>query len=272
MAILVGPIGIGVMSQLGGISAIVFSVIPLGTVGITKYLSQYFEDDRKEDIRALIKYVVVWNFPILLTAMILIVVFSENISKFLFNDAHNSYLVVIFGLSLFFGLLSSIVEIVLKSVRKVSLYVKYTIISALLTLLISIPAIYFLNLTGAVLTFGFTFCFSFLVGFLLLKKNNLIPIGAKMKKTEKKVKSDILKIGLASTIMLVIQQVTLIYIKSTIAAKFGLSEVGIYQSVFSISTNYFGLFFGIIGIYCIPKLSTLKENSETILELSLIHI
>ncbi|KXK45383.1 MAG: hypothetical protein UZ05_CHB002002497 [Chlorobi bacterium OLB5] len=68
--------------------------------------------------------------------------------------------------------------------------------------------------------------------------------------------------------MLTLQQISLLFIKSYIVDNVGLYSVGIFQSVLSISNNYLALFFSVIATYSLPKLSTLDNNKDKIIEIN----
>jgi O-antigen/teichoic acid export membrane protein len=69
-------------------------------------------------------------------------------------------------------------------------------------------------------------------------------------------------------IILAIQNISYLYIRKVILLEYSISTVGIYQSAFSISTNYFGLFFAIISTYSLPKLSGIKDPNMIVLEIN----
>ncbi len=147
-------------------------------------------------------------------------------------------------------------------------YVLFLVLSSFTNVLVNVPLIYFFGLYGAILSFVLLSLINTTIGIFILKRIKLIPNLKKTKKVDRNVISDIYKVGLGSVLAMVMHQLTFIIVRSNIASELGLGSVGIFQSVYAISVNYFGIFFVLLATYSIPKFSTFKTNHENNQELN----
>jgi O-antigen/teichoic acid export membrane protein len=237
-------------------------------MGYSRYISEFKSLEHKNKINSLVRNLVLTNIPIAITISVIILLFYENISSIVFSTSIGFIYFLLFALSIPLGLFSSIIDIYLKSIKIVKQYSNYIIYSSLISLVFTIPLLLIYNLKGALIAMSATFFISLSVGVLLMKKNKVMPKFKIREKIEKSIISSIYKIGFASMIMLILQQGSFLVIRTIIANKFGLEQVGIFQSAYSISNNYFGLFFTVIATYSLPKLAGIKDINVIILEIN----
>jgi len=263
LALVVGTVGMGVISQLANTSALVFSFLPVGNLGLLRYISEFYEKRRMREINYLMRFFFLQNLFFIVIVGLLLALYSREISKLVFSNDIFSYAILIFSVSLPFALAGSFVDIYLRGLRTIKQYVEYNVFSSLLMLAMYIGLPIAFGLEGAVVAFSLYGLISTLVGIRVVKGLRLFPSFSATSKVEKDVVKNIYKIGIASMIMAIGQQFTFLSSKSVVAYELGLHEVGLYQSVFAVSNNYFGLFFTIVGAYSIPKLSSIKDFSGT---------
>jgi len=237
-------------------------------MGFTKFLSEYHSENKSDKVSYLVKKFFKHNFIISLLISLSIAIFSIPLSKIFFSNDNYWSLLILFSISIPFTLVSSIIETYFRAIREINIYVKYSIICALFSLAIAIPAMLYFEIKGVVFVLTVSSLISIFIGFLFLKRKGILPNFRILSKVENSVFRDIYKIGIGMMLMMAIQQLSFLFIRTIIAKKLGINEVGIFQSVYSISNNYFGLFFVIIAAYSIPKLSILKTNALIIEELN----
>jgi len=165
-------------------------------------------------------------------------------------------------------MLFNYIDAYFKGLRRINKYVLFIAISSFINILVNVPLIYFLGIYGAVLSFVFLSILNTSIGIMILKRIKLIPNLKKTIKVERNVISNIYKVGLGSVLALVMQQLTFLFVRSNIAGELSLASVGIFQSVYAISINYFGIFFVLLATYSIPKFSTFKTKHENNQELN----
>lgn len=268
LAIIVGPIGLGIFSQINNLSAIAYSILPIGSIGLVRYISSYYEDKRIEEISYFIKYFFVRNILFSILISLVIIIFRDFISNLLFSNSDFSNLLILFSLFIPLNLITSFIDIYLRGIRKINVYVVFMTINSIVTILCTLPLIYFWGIDGAVLALVISIIISILNGYVILKKNNLLLNFKIRNVVDKSVLSNIYKLGIITLISMAVQNFTILAIKSIIARKLGLKDVGIFQCVYSISVSYFGIFFALMGTYSIPKISSFKTLREINIELN----
>lgn len=268
IAVIAGPSGLGVFSQFLNLAALTSSLLPVGSLGLVNYVSKYYVDSRLDEINAILKYFIMRNlvFSFILTVIFLFL--SNQISFFLFASDEHSFLVLIFAFSIPFSLVLNFVDIYFKGIRKLNNYVIFLTVNSIISIILIFPLIYYWGLNGAVLSLVVSTVFNLLLGYYILKRNNLIHRSKVRHIVDKSVIRNICLLGFGSIVTMVAQQITLLAIKSKIALSLGLDSVGEFQCVYSISASYFGIFFSLIATYSIPKVSALKDTMEIIDELN----
>jgi len=266
IAVLLGANGVGIYSQILNVSNLIVVLIPIGSVGITRFLSDFYEEGKIHQINYLLRRILAINIPLVLIIGSVFIIFSRTISELLYSNNEYWILILIFSISVPLGLFNVLIDIYLKSVRKISLYVRFVSINAIVSLILFIPLILIFKIEGVIASFFFTYLVGILVGYLILKRNSILPHLKIFEKLEPGVLKSVYKTGLIMVIIYIIQQLSNIVIRSLIANTLSILELGIYQSVYAISNNYFALFFTIMYTYSFPKFSTFKSSSEIIKE------
>ncbi len=262
LAVIIGPLGIGIYSTLLNIINLFTSGLPLGTIGLNKYISEFYESGKTLEINYLLRKFILWNLYLTFPIVAAIIFFSGWISNFLFSDPSYSLLVILMACSFPLSILTGFFDIYLRGIRKINNYVLFVALNSLLSIIIFVPLQIFFKLNGVFIAIIVTGIISVINGLIILKKTNLLPNLFNFKIVTRPVVVNIVKFGFASILILTAQQLSLLGIRLFIISKYSIVESGIFQSVFSISNNYFGLFFSIVGAYALPKLSSFGENFE----------
>lgn len=239
--------------------------IPLG---LTKYISENIQDDTH------IVNVIFLNSLKILTASslifsLLIIIFSGYISGLIFDDGKYYYFIIFLALSIPFSTFSGFLEAYLRGLRNINLLTKLLISSAVVGFVFTLIMVFLFQLDGAVIGALFNTLLSGTIYFIVMKKQSLIPKLKIFTKFNKKIINNIVKIGLASLIVGSISQLVLLLIRTITINNMGVFGNGIYQSVLTISLNYFGFIFVSLNTYSFPKVSSLKLNNEIVEEINL---
>ncbi|MEO8208915.1 MAG: oligosaccharide flippase family protein [bacterium] len=268
LAIISGPFGLGIYSQLASILGLITVFLPIGGMGITRSLSFYFSTDDYSKAKYIIRYFLIRNSIASIFFSVIIIFFSAPISQFIYTDSSYSYLIVLLALTIPFSLFLNFIDIFLKSLRNINNYVKYLIISSLISIIITCPLIIFFGITGAVAAIIIQGLINTIMGMYLIYKKKLFPKNIISEEIEKKEITGVYKVGLGVLIVLIVQNLSFLLIKTEIAFDLGVAEVGMFQSIYSISFSYLGIFFTALSIYSMPKFSTFKLKSENNTEIN----
>lgn len=265
LALLLGPLGVGVFSLIQNTSNLLLSILPIGSVGFTKYVSEYYSEEKIEKVNYLFRKLLSQNVLFISIVSAIIVFSPEFLSRLIYSNEEYWKYIIILSILLPLGLFSNFLEGYMKAIRLIGKFVKVSILNSIVSILIFIPLIFFYQLYGALFASAFSFATNIMLCVFILKKHNALPNFRKIEKVEKDVFAKIYSMGLAMLIMVFMQQVTILFIRTLIIGKYGIDNLGVYQSIYSISTNYFGLFFATVISYAIPKLSSYK-NTEFVID------
>ncbi len=268
LAVMLGTAGIGIYSLLMNVSSLLFVVTPFGSNGFTKYVAEYHANNKIREVNFIVRTIFFHNFPVILLLSVVLISAPQLFSKLLLSSESYWNLLLIFSFALPLGFISNLIDLYLRAIRSINLYVKTTVINIFISLLIFVPLVMLWGIRGAVITIGLSYVISIVVNYTFMKKYGVFPRFNETSSVDKSVLRKIYGMGFAMFVMLIVQQLTFLYIRTSIVNSLGIEQLGIYQSVFSISTNYFGLFFTIITNYAIPRLSSFGNNEQIIDEIN----
>jgi len=263
-AIILGVAGIGILSQFINFINLLIFLLPLGLpLGLTKILSEkgYTNDEMKKLLSD--------SFVLLgascIVFILILTIFAKYFSFLLLDTyIYDSYIILIafFVPSIIFY---HYFEAYLKSLKNINLIVKISNLSGISTIIVSIPLIIYFKMYGAIACSILNFTFYIFYSYIFLKKELLFPKIHLKFKFNKNFKT-VFKIGLVFLLGGIISQLTLLCIRKINIYYFGLYGNGLYQSVISISSNYFIFIFAGMTTYVFPRLAAAKNNSEIISE------
>lgn len=270
-ALLLGTVGIGVTSQLINYTTFLVFVSSIGLpLGITKYISEWESNKNKDDITEVIGKSIKIMLIFSIISICSTIYFSTELSLLLFDsDSYALYLLII-TFSIPSTLCFSILESLIRGLKKFNLYVKITIIISILNLIITVCLVYYFNIMGFVLSMILTSIVNFVLYFIYALKLKLIVPKSILNfdfSFSKPLKL-VLKLGFVSLFVGAFEQITNLLIRSLIINNFNIEINGIYQCVAGISNNYFVIFYMSLGTYILPKLSGMKLNTEFNAELN----
>jgi PST family polysaccharide transporter len=264
-AIILGTVGIGIASQLLSFSSLIFTLGAAGiSLGLTKYVSEWEKEGNWSEIRDTMAKFLVFSFSLGLIFLFLTIMFSRQISTMLLDsDSYTSFLILT-AVSFPFAAATTIFDASIRGLKEFSKYVKISVITSLVSLGISVFAVIEWGLPGLPLSIVIPSVITLALFMYLFWKNNYFSL-KDLRLFNFQISDSlkmILKIGAASLFDLVLHQVTLIIIRSTLIRHLGISANGIYQVVFAISNNYLNLLLMSLFVYVLPILSEMKEIDE----------
>jgi enterobacterial common antigen flippase len=268
LAILLGTVGLGILSQFYNLTGLLFTIIPIGTMGLLKYFSEYVSENKTEQINYLLRFFILLNLPIVLIISLGLIFFSDTISILLFSDSSYSKIILLYTFAIPIGLFGSLMDTYLKSLRNIKYFVLYGILNSVFGFAIFLPLLILYEYQGAIVSISFSSIIGIIIALLLSKRIGKFPRLNKVKKVDKRIIISIVKLGLVMMLLVAVQQSAFLFVRSTIAVKLGMHDVGIFQSVYGISNNYIGFFLGLLGTYSIPLISTHKTADETVIEIN----
>lgn len=270
-AILLGTYGIGISSQLLNLNYFIIFIGTVGfPVGLTKYISQWENEGNWKNIILSIKQVLSILFFLSILGIVLSVIFAKQFSILLLDSPEYSLLIFFVFCSFPFTAFTSVLDSFVKGIKKFGLSVKASIALSISTLIISIILVLLYNLTGVAVGLLISSVSGAFIYYIILHKERLLNISdiVKYKNQKNPALKNIIKLGFASLIVGGLGQFTQLMIRSMVIREIGIDSNGIYQCIYSISNNYFNIFFMTISIYSLPILSEMKDKYLINLELN----
>jgi O-antigen/teichoic acid export membrane protein len=269
ISVFLGVAGMGILSQLLNFQTFMIFIVTIGIpLGLTKYISEHKQDDTEIVNIIFLNSLKILTISSLIFAL-LISIFSGYISGIIFDDSNYYYFIILLALSIPFSTFSGFLEAYLRGLRNIDLLIKLLISSAIVGFVFTLIMVLLFHLEGAVIGSLFNALLSCIIYFFVMKKQSLIPKLKIFIKFNKEIINNIIKIGFASLIVGSVAQLVLLLIRTITINKMGVFGNGIYQSVLTISVNYFGFIFISLNTYSFPKVSSLKLNSEIVDEINL---
>ena len=263
-AVLLGTYGIGVLSIISSILGVVQPISDLSiNNGIVKKVSADITD--KQEIDNVIATAYITTFVTSTLLVILMIIFSKQISLANFNDRKYYVYIIIVALSIPISTFNSIDLSIINGFRKIKIIARISIITCVVNMVVSVFFIYSYNLNGAVYSTIAMAIISYMINLFALKRV-LRSYDYKFKLSIKNFRIDILKtltaLGMTSICAILFSNISLLLIKNTISKKLGMDYNGIFQADWSIINQYVGIVFSSCAVYYFPTLCALKTNKE----------
>lgn len=237
-------------------------------MGLIKYVSIWEKEGKWDEIRLIVGQLNTILLIMGVIAFLLNFFFARDISFFLFGNDSYYFLIILVSISIPFSLVNPIFEAILKGLKKFGHFVKISIFITIITLIISVLFVYYLHVEGAVISALIAVIIVTLVYAIYFHKTNLLKFSQLVSfnfgysDNFKKI----IKLGLASLIIGFADQLSQLLVRSDIIKILGIDANGLYQSIYSISQNYFSILFMSLGVYLLPILSEMRDkdlvNSE----------
>jgi len=269
-ALILGTAGIGIISQVMNLNSFImmFGLIGL-PLGLVKYISMFEAENDWDSIYSAIKTVIAILGFLGLVILLVTLIIPTYISKALFDSVQYYYLILLLGLSVPFSFISSVFDAFLRGIKKFNEYTIVSVIISITGLLLAIPFVLIFKIEGVLYSIVISSVFSLAIYLYYLTAKGLISIKKIIfTKFNSVLLKKLIKIGIGSLIIGVISQGTLILIRSLLIRSFGIEANGIYQAVYAISNNYFGIFFVTIATYTIPVLSEKNDKDHLFNEIN----
>ena len=224
------------------------------------------KDDEKE--RSLIVSTFLWLF--LGTSIglgILIILFAESLSAFVFRTEVYSIYIRLFGLLLPFVALHTFFTTLFNGLLWYKKIVIITIISSIVTFVVTVSLIINYKIEGALLAIALAELVLFLVILFVAFKNRINLNFDIQKVIAKKHFKVIRNISFMAIVSGIIIPLNLILIRNQIIDSHSINEAGIWDATSRISGFYMMFFTTGLSFYYIPKLSSIHTDSEFKIEL-----
>ena len=262
VAILIGPLGFGVIGLLNSTLRIIgdFTKVGLDTSAV-KEISERNSDTDTSKVTEIIFVLekLIWftgTFGALIT-----LIFSRYISYLTFGNTDYTYAFVWLSIAVLFTQLAKGKIAILQGTRRLKKLASANLIASTVSLLVTLPLYYFFGLKGIVPALITSAVIIFMV-FKFFTKNIEIPY-FNFTKTELFHKSKaMLFLGATMSVTSMIVALTGLLIQIFIRTTDGLEAVGFYSAGFLIVNAYVGMIFTAMSTDYFPRLAAINTDNK----------
>lgn len=261
IAVLVGPSGMALVSQVINSLQVGLSISSLGFKdGIVKYVSQY-KDDKDEQstyISSSIISVVIASACVGLLALL----FSKTISEHLLQTEDYYLLFRFSGLYFLSAALLNLLISILNGLEKQKLFISINIVLSISGFLISLAAVLQWGLTGLLWSQVFNVLIAFAYGLWVYRQHVKVPLKGFSFKVLKKL-SHYSAMTLFSAFA---APFVFVSIRNIIISQTSIEVAGLWDGINKISSNYILVITSAFSYYFIPTFSQLKTRKSIVSE------
>lgn len=258
-------IGASGMALMGNFRNFISSIESIGILGlnngIIKTVAEKSND--REEIYPLITTILYFVFFLGTIIGIVIFVFSNEISNYLFNTIEYSIVIQILAILLPFQILNTVLIIILNGLRTYKKVIILTILTYLIGVILSVYLMWNFKVLGALFSVSILSIIVFFITLYFFSKEISIKRILNFKKFKIELIYKILPLGMMTLFSAVIVPIIYINIRKYIIQFDSLEAAGYYESMNRISGFYMIFITTLINLYFLPELSKAETVKET---------
>jgi len=266
VATIIGPLGIALLGQLSNFTAIVMTLASGGiNLGITKYISEYKENDTK--LKQLISTAFrITTYSSLLCGVIMLV-FSSFLSDTIFLTKDYSYVFIVFGFTVILYALNMMLLSILNGFKHFKHFVKVNIANSILGLVFTVFSVLIFGLGGALVSAISYQSIMFFVTIWMLREYPWFSreyFLGKLSNTTAKKYFNFSLMALTSAATVPVSQ---LFIRGYVIESISAQDAGYWEAMNQLSNMYLMVITTSLSVYFLPTLSGLKDNKELKIEI-----
>lgn len=262
VAVYTGPSGMAVLGQVqslvNGFNGVINSPVNNGVIRYTSENKEYGFEACSPWWKASFQWVIIFCFLLIPVG----VVFSASISEWIFGDTEYKWIINTIVICLPFTAIGTLITSVINGQQLYRRYVVLGMISAILSGLLMIVMIIYANLEGALFAAAVQSAIIGIILLLLSLKQPWMRLKYWWGKTANKERKDIGGYILMAVATALTLPISLILIRNILVNNVGWIATGQWQAVWKISEVYLGVITMALGVYFLPRLSTINSPTE----------
>lgn len=266
VAIYVGPSGLALIGQFQNFIGLVLNISGNAlSTAITKYTAEYHDDENKK--HQLWSATVKTALPLSIVISIIIFIFSNKFSFYIFHSAEYAYILQIFALTIPVYLMNTFFMSILNGNRNIKKYIILNIISSIVSLIIvSLLTIYY-AFDGALLAYVLGQSIVFVVTLLYIKKESWLKIKYFSMPLEPRKIKKLFGFAVITFTSVSSSTIMMLVVRDYLTQTFSVESAGYWQGIWSLSQISLSLITTSLATYLLPTLSGLKDQNLISIEL-----
>lgn len=264
IAVLLGPVGIGISGMLTATIGIIEGLtnFGLGTSAV-RDISSAYESGNPTRIAIISKVLNRWVWVTGLFGMVITLVFSPWLSFVSFGNYDYTFAFMILSVTLLISQLNSGHQVVLQGSRKISFLAKANLLGSIIGLFITIPLYYIWGNNGIVPAIFISSFISLIISYYFKKRIQIQNVRVSRIRSFAEGKL-MLKMGFLISMSSFMTLGFSYLVRLFISYEGNIAEVGLYNAGFTIISTYVGLIFSAMGTDYYPRLSSVSDNIEKV--------
>lgn len=266
VAIYIGPSGLALIGQFQNFIGLILNISGNAlSTAITKYTAQYHDDERKKYRLWSASFKIV--FPISVLVSILILIFSNELSNYLFQSEKFAYILEVFAITIPIFLMNTLFMAILNGHRDIKKYIILNIISSIVSLVfVSLLVIYF-ALDGALLAYVLGQSIVLIVTLIYIKKESWLKIENFKYSFQSDEVKKLFGFAVITFTSVSASSIMMLVVRDYLTQNFSAESAGYWQGIWSLSQVSLSLITMSLATYLLPTLSGLKDSKQISIEL-----
>lgn len=263
VAVIIGPAGVALVGQLNNFASIIMTLANGGiTSGVTRNIAAFKDND--EVIKGYIGTSVKITLVLSALCEVFLILFSRYLCNIILHNDEYAYVFIIFGVTLFFYALNTLIMAVINGYKYFQLYVKISMISSVVGLGISLLLVSALGVSGALINAVTSQTFIFIVTMIFLWKNKMPFVSLKwlLARFDYSKMLNLLKFSLMTLVTAFCGPVVQLVIRNHIINTMSIETAGCWEGMNRLSGMYLMVITSSFGVYYMPRLAELKDSKD----------
>lgn len=262
VAVLLGPLGVGVQGLLTSATDMIKQITSLGiSQSAVRDVSEANASQNQERVALIVTVLrrIVWWTGLL--GMLSVMFLSPYLSKISFGNYDYTIPFIFLSVTLLLDQLCAGQKVLLQGMRRLKDLAKASAIGATIGLLVSVPIYYFFRIKGIVPTLILHSVTTLLLSWYFSRRIKLDKVEVTPKKILEEGKF-MLRMGLAMSVSGILSTAASFVLRGLIRKWGGTEDVGLYQAGFVIINTYVGLVFSAMSTDYLPRLSAVNKDND----------
>lgn len=263
VAVIIGPAGVALVGQLNNFASIIMTLANGGiTSGVTRNIAAF--KDKDDVVKSYIGTSVKITLCLSAVCGTLLVIFSRYLSNLILHTDEYPYVFVIFGATLFFYALNTLVMAIINGYKYFRLYVKISMISSIVGLGISLLLVSALGVSGALVNAVTSQTFIFIVTMIFLWKNKMTFVSFQwlFAQFDYSKMLNLLKFSLMTLVTAFCTPMVQLVIRNHIINTMSIEMAGCWEGMNRLSGMYLMVITSSFGVYYMPRLAELNDPNS----------
>lgn len=266
-ASVLGPSGMGLLAQAASFSDLLRQISMLGsTNGFVKLLAEALGRSDHRGVERLLRSAF-WLFGALALGIAAISIgLAPRVSQWVFDDPAHAPLIVLCAIGLLFAVPATLVARSFSGALQFRSFVQLAILDSLIGLVGMSALVWWMGLTGAVLSLVVAEALVLLIGSVLLYRRLLRPLGIDVRPRAPDpatVRSLVRLAGILALTSIAASGAVLL-VRGQIIREFGSEANGLYHVAWQVGQNYLGILSASLWTYGMPKVATKLDDPAAI--------